>query len=1172
MARKGKITDLFDIASIEKQLKVAIEAIDTWVDAVDKGSKSKVALKGATKPSEVSAGSEKVIAQQREQLKLALKIAEEQKAVISLLKQRYAAEAKLVTSQTDYNRETTKMKIETQKINKELQLQAKYELSAPNSLERVVALRAKIRQEVIKTNLNDTDRIKILNAQIDKLTAIEKKYVDQAKQQSLNVGNYQGSAKIIVEALERARSKVAEVGRQFGEASPEANNARKEFEALNRITSNPQFLNISAKLGDTNAELRFFTKQLNQLEDAGQKNSAVYKEVQQRLAQLTDQLGDTKQEIKALASDSRQFDLFAGSVTFAADAFQTLAGATVLFGASEEDAAEATRTLIAVQSVANGVKGIANELTTKGTAANKLFAFVQLQVKTAMDITATSAARLKAAMTTLGIGALVVGVGLLIANFGKLKSFLFGTNRESERLAESQKRLAEFNKEVTASVAKESAELKILKAKIEDTKLPMDVRIANVKDLQALYPQYFKDLKQEDILNGNAAAAYDLAAAAILRKAKALAASKKVEELSAGTLDIEAESAADRKRTDEAIKNATARYKIVRRDETELDKSREEVQADLEADFQKREKRRKADRDALTKDQEFYLGTIVTNTQLTDEQRKQKEEEDKKAADKKKKEDKDNAKDYQKTAEDKLKAELELEKRVAAAKAALVKENAEQRIRDNENILNDPKQDIDARLKAATEIEKARKLIAAQEYIEATASEAEIQYGKRKIIKKSHDEILLALTQFNNKLDEIDREHGKTELEIAEEIAEAKKKVFEDAQEHSLAQHDIELARIQNQYDSELVALDDKYASDLIKEKEYNDAKLDLQQKLNEDIIRENIKFAKAQLEIAKLIRDAETDPAEKLKQTDAIAKAEADLAALEIKLAGAVVEAKQRARDKSKKLTEEEKAEIIKLFDDIRQYSEVVLTTISGFIDAIATRNKNKLQEESDEIDKKKEKEIAAAEQTITDKEKLAATVTVIEARAAAQKETIERRQREIDERKARFEKAAAIFRLSLNLAEAIATLNVLKIIAATAQLAVAIATPVPKYKFGTGDKEHPGGPAIVGDGGKAEGIELPGGHIIKSPSKSTLMYLPKGTKVHPDYNKMMVKGTLVHMPAESAGVEIDNTDIVNGLKEVTAAIGKIPQQQVTVDNILRRRIRTGSSINDHITRNLGK
>ncbi|MBK7885467.1 MAG: hypothetical protein IPJ81_18005 [Chitinophagaceae bacterium] len=349
--------------------------------------------------------------------------------------------------------------------------------------------------------------------------------------------------------------------------------------------------------------------------------------------------------MKALSSDTRGFDLFAGSVTFAADAFETAAGAAVLFGASEEDAAAATATLTAIQSISNGVKGIANELTTRGTAANKLFAFAQLQVKTAFDVTATSAARLRAALITIGIGALIVGVGLLIANFGKLKEFFQGNAREAQRFAESQKRLAEYNKEVSDSVAKESSELKILKSKIEDTNLPMNVRIANVKDLQELYPQYFKDLKQEDLLNGNVANAYDLAAQAILRKAKAISASKKVEELSSQELNIDKEGIDDLIKTNKAVLNATKRTKTVGKAEREeVVKTRQEVQAEIIKGFKDRQEIRDKDKKAIASEQDFYINTIKNNTDLTKEQRERQLKDAKDAKDKADKIDKDSAK------------------------------------------------------------------------------------------------------------------------------------------------------------------------------------------------------------------------------------------------------------------------------------------------------------------------------------------------------------------------------------------------------------------------------------------------------------------------------------------------------------------------------------------------
>ncbi|MCY7680143.1 tape measure protein [Bacillus pumilus] len=57
-----------------------------------------------------------------------------------------------------------------------------------------------------------------------------------------------------------------------------------------------------------------------------------------------------------------------------------------------------------------------------------------------------------------------------------------------------------------------------------------------------------------------------------------------------------------------------------------------------------------------------------------------------------------------------------------------------------------------------------------------------------------------------------------------------------------------------------------------------------------------------------------------------------------------------------------------------------------------------------------------------------------------------------------------------------------------------------IPKWnppKYANGTKGHPGGPAILGDGGGPELYKTPSGHVGLSPGTDTLMNLPKGTQV---------------------------------------------------------------------------
>lgn len=68
--------------------------------------------------------------------------------------------------------------------------------------------------------------------------------------------------------------------------------------------------------------------------------------------------------------------------------------------------------------------------------------------------------------------------------------------------------------------------------------------------------------------------------------------------------------------------------------------------------------------------------------------------------------------------------------------------------------------------------------------------------------------------------------------------------------------------------------------------------------------------------------------------------------------------------------------------------------------------------------------------------------------------------------------------------------------------QIATILATPIPKYAKGT--KDHPGGLAIVGDGGRQEVVSY-GGNMFLTPDTPTLIDMPKGAEVFPDADKFL-------------------------------------------------------------------
>jgi hypothetical protein len=174
-------------------------------------------------------------------------------------------------------------------------------------------------------------------------------------------------------------------------------------------------------------QLRALKRELNELELSGQNNTKRFAELSKEAGVLQDTIGDVAARTKVLASDTRRLDAVASAVTGLAGAYAAVQGAVALFG-KEND--QLQKQLLKVQSalaVVNGLqaafaalnKDSAAAVTANAIATRAATAVYSLFSKT-INTTSTSFKVLKGVITSLGIGALLVGVGLLIENFDKL--------------------------------------------------------------------------------------------------------------------------------------------------------------------------------------------------------------------------------------------------------------------------------------------------------------------------------------------------------------------------------------------------------------------------------------------------------------------------------------------------------------------------------------------------------------------------------------------------------------------------------------------------------------------------------------------------------------------------------------------------------------------------------
>lgn len=165
---------------------------------------------------------------------------------------------------------------------------------------------------------------------------------------------------------------------------------------------------------------------------------------------------------------------------------------------------------------------------------------------------------------------------------------------------------------------------------------------------------------------------------------------------------------------------------------------------------------------------------------------------------------------------------------------------------------------------------------------------------------------------------------------------------------------------------------------------------------------------------------------------------------------------------------------------------------------------NIEKEQEANDEAyDKEIERIESLEENGAISTEEAEARKRAAEDKTAAKNAELEKKKAALQEKQAKWDKANSIVQAgiatALAITKALPNLVLAALVGAmgAAQIAVIAAQPIPKYANGT--KDHPGGLAIVGDGGKKEGIITDNGLFV-TPDKPTLVNLPAHAQVIPD------------------------------------------------------------------------
>lgn len=202
-----------------------------------------------------------------------------------------------------------------------------------------------------------------------------------------------------------------------------------------------------------------------------------------------------------------------------------------------------------------------------------------------------------------------------------------------------------------------------------------------------------------------------------------------------------------------------------------------------------------------------------------------------------------------------------------------------------------------------------------------------------------------------------------------------------------------------------------------------------------------------------------------------------------------------EKTEEEKAKIRAKVKADLIGFFKEGAKVSDAAFNAAIERIDRESKANQEAADEQRSRVDELEMSGAISKEQA--------------DARKAAIAQKEEQREKELARQKAAMQKKKTIFEIILNTAtavvEALPNFILAGIVAAAgaAQLGIAIAQPLPEYAAGT--RNHPGGLAVVGDGGRPEVVMTPSGGLFRTPASDTLVDLPARSVVFPSVEEAM-------------------------------------------------------------------
>ena len=234
---------------------------------------------------------------------------------------------------------------------------------------------------------------------------------------------------------------LAKVRLDNGELQADVQDAKKIVDTgITEIEKNSIDLKVDAKSTESlRTQMRKAQQEVAELSARFGATSKAAVEAAKRAAELRDRIGDAKALTDAFNPDAK-FKALSGSLQGVVGGFTAVQGAIGAFGVKSEEVEQALLKVNSAMALSQGLQSVGDSVDSfknLGTVIKSTTAFqflynaatstataVQTAFGVATNVTTTGFKLLRGAIISTGIGALVVGLGMVIANFDAISAWI----------------------------------------------------------------------------------------------------------------------------------------------------------------------------------------------------------------------------------------------------------------------------------------------------------------------------------------------------------------------------------------------------------------------------------------------------------------------------------------------------------------------------------------------------------------------------------------------------------------------------------------------------------------------------------------------------------------------------------------------------------------------------